>query len=57
MCYNMKKYLKLISKKANAKIRALREMIINTKNNENTHILSQFKQLELYRLAFKNLDK
>jgi hypothetical protein len=52
MCYNLKKYLKFISKKANAKIRALREMLINTKNNENTLILSQFKQLELYRLAF-----
>jgi len=52
MCYNLKKYLKFISKKANAKIRALREMSINTKNNENTLILSQFKQLELYRLAF-----
>ena len=52
MCYNLKKYLKFISKKANEKIRALREMSINTKNNENTLILSQFKQLELYRLAF-----
>ena len=52
MCYNLKKYLKFISKKANAKIRALREMLINTKNNENALILSQFEQLKLYRLAF-----
>ncbi len=29
-----------------------KEILINTKNNENTLILSQFKQLELYRLAF-----
>ena len=52
MCYNLKKYLKFKSKKANAKIRALREILINAKSNENTLILSQFKQLELYRLAF-----
>ena len=29
-----------------------KEILINPKNNENTLILSQLKQLELYRLGF-----
>ena len=52
LCYNLKKYLKFISKKANARIRALREVLINNKNSENRLDLSQFKQSELYWLAF-----
>lgn len=43
MCYNLKKYLKFISRKANSKVSALEKIVLNTVNHIFMLILTLFK--------------